>query len=52
MSEDIVDYYIVPSNVVAKQVRYSKAKKTGSEWYSLYLEDAASYKNQWDVFFE
>ena len=49
-SGESVEYYIVPSKVVAEKVRYSKAKKTGSEWYSFYLEDAAPYQDNWGVF--
>jgi hypothetical protein len=49
-SGETVDYYLVPSHVVAEKVRYSKAKKTGSEWYSFYLEDAVPFKDGWDIF--
>ena len=46
---EVVDYYIVPSKIIAKKFRYSKAK-TGSEWYSFYLEDAEKFKDNWNAF--
>jgi len=47
---EVIEYYIVPSSVVAKKTRYGKAKTTGSEWYSFYLEDALKYKDDWSIF--
>ena len=47
---EVVDYFIVPSKIIARKLRYSKAKKTGSEWYSFYLEDAEKYKDNWKAF--
>ncbi|MBK7052245.1 MAG: hypothetical protein IPH54_17015 [Rhodoferax sp.] len=47
---EVIEYYIVPSSVVVKETRYGKAKTTGSEWYSFYLEDALKYKDDWSIF--
>ena len=46
---EVIEFYIVPSSVVAKKTRYGKAKTTGSEWYSFYLEDALKYKDDWGI---
>jgi hypothetical protein len=43
------DYYIVPSNQVAKYGRKSKAS-TGSVWYEFHREDAEKYKERWTIF--
>ena len=47
---EVIEFYVVPSTVVAKKTRYGKAKTTGSEWYSFYLEDALKFKDSWDIF--
>lgn len=47
---EIIEFYIVPSSVVAKKTRYGKAKTSGSEWYSFHHEDALKYKDDWSIF--
>ena len=49
---EVIEFYIVPSSVVAEKTRYGKAKTTGSEWYSFYLEDALPFKDKWEVFLD
>jgi len=44
-----IEYYIVPSYIVAKKTREEKTKK-GSIWYSFSLQDAKKYKNKWSMF--
>ncbi len=46
---EVIEFYVVPSSVVAKKTRYGKAKTTGSEWYSFYLEDALKFKDGWNI---
>jgi len=46
--QEVIEYFLVPSKVVAKKLRYSKAN-SGSEWYSFYLEDAEPYRNGWNL---
>jgi len=43
-----VDYYIVPSSVVAEKLRFSASSE--SEWHSFYREDALQYKDKWSCF--
>jgi len=43
-----IEYYVVPSNVVAEKTIYSESSK--SEWYSFYLADAEPYKDNWSLF--
>ena len=44
-----IEFYVIPSVVVAEKTRYGKAK-SGSEWYSFSLEDAKPFKDNWNVF--
>ena len=44
---ELFDYYIVPSEVVAREMVVEKQKK--STWYSFPLEHAKSYKNKWSA---
>jgi hypothetical protein len=51
LRKDRVDYYVVPSGVVAKHVVVSKPSSTRkSTWYSVYLRDIEQYKENWDIF--
>lgn len=43
-----IEYFIVPSNVVAKKMTIQKQGK--SVWYSFYYRDAKKYENRWSVF--
>lgn len=45
---ELIDYYIVPSSVVAKKMRFSTGPK--SDWHSFYREDAEAYKDKWSLF--
>ena len=46
--QDLVDYFIVPSKVVANKMAIDKRK--GSTWYSFACKDAKKYQNKWSVF--
>ena len=43
-----IEYYIVPSAVVAKKMFYSKSKN--SEWYAINLKDIQEYRDKWSLF--
>jgi len=47
-SVEIIDFYVVPSKVVAKKMVYSKSPKY--EWYAFNLTDAERYKDKWTLF--
>jgi hypothetical protein len=47
---EVIEFYVVPSLVVAEKTVNDKAKSTGSDWYSFYLKDALPFKDKWDVF--
>jgi hypothetical protein len=47
---EVIEYYIVPSSVVAKKTIREKTKSTASEWYSFCLKDALPFKDKWDAF--
>ena len=46
--KESIEYYIVPSRVVAENVRVSKRSK--SIWYAFDLNMAKRYKDKWSVF--
>lgn len=43
-----IEYYIVPSVVVADKVKVEKSGK-GSIWYSFSLQTAKKYKDKWSI---
>ncbi len=46
-----VEYYVVPSAVVAEKTVYSKsATERQSEWYQFNLPEAKNYRDQWGIF--
>ena len=46
-----IEYYVVPSAVVAEKTVYSKsASEKQSEWYQFNLPEARNYLNQWAIF--
>ena len=47
-SGETIDFYVVPSKVVAEKVVYSTSPR--SEWYGFNLVDAAPYKDKWSMF--
>ena len=44
-----VEYYVVPSKMVAKHTKISEAK-SGSKWWTFRLKDALKYKDAWHYF--
>jgi hypothetical protein len=45
------EFYLVPSHVLAKKVKYSPQTKTRKTvWYSVFLNKIADFKNRWDIF--
>lgn len=48
---ETIEYYVVPSRVVAEKTVYSKsATQRQSEWYQFNLPDAIQFKNDWSIF--
>jgi len=50
--QEEIEYYVVPSSVVAEKIVYEKSKTTSSEWYSFHLKDALDYKDGWRIFLD
>ncbi len=46
-SSEIIEYYVVPSRIVAEKIIYSRSPK--SEWYSFNLTDAERFKGKWSL---
>lgn len=47
-SGEIIEYFIVPSRVIAEKMVYSRNKN--SEWYAINLKDVERYRDDWSVF--
>jgi hypothetical protein len=47
-SGETVDFYVVPSKVVAEKMSYSTSPR--SDWYDFILTYAAPYKDNWSLF--
>ncbi len=47
--QNLIEYFVVPSEVVAKKMSQDKSKK-GSVWYSFSYDDAKAFQNKWSVF--
>ncbi len=51
LKKDGIEYYLVPSTFVAKNIDISKPSKTQqSVWYSIELEKIKKYKDNWKIF--
>jgi hypothetical protein len=51
LKKEEVEYFLVPSRVVARHTRVSMPSKTRkSTWYSIHLPDVERYKENWAVF--
>ena len=46
--KDSIEYYVVPSKVVANNIR--KQKRPNSTWYAFDLSKAQKYKDKWSIF--
>ena len=49
LKEKETEYFIIPSKIVAKEMRVDRSKRGTSTWYSIYYEKALPYKNKWSL---
>ena len=47
-NKNVIEYFIVPSNVVSKKIIIEKIGK--NIWYSFSYKDAKKYENNWGIF--
>jgi hypothetical protein len=47
-STDAADLYVVPSNVIARQVQ--RIRRPKSIWYAVYRDSIARYRDRWALF--
>ena len=47
-SGERIEYFVVPSEVIADNCKYRKDKD--SEWWFIELKDVEEYRNKWSVF--
>ena len=46
-----VEFFLVPSAVVAEKIKVSEASQTRKQtWFSLYRKDIDQYRDGWDIF--
>jgi len=51
LKRDQVEYFIVPSRVVARHIRVSLPTKTRkTTWYSVHMQSVEKYRDNWDIF--
>ena len=49
---EIIEYYVVPSKVVAEKIVYEKSKTGKAEWWYVLRKDILPYRDRWDIFGE
>lgn len=47
---ETVEYFVIPSTVVAERMKHDKSKAETSEWWAIYRDKIADYKDRWDLF--
>jgi hypothetical protein len=47
---ETIDYFVVPSEVVAKRLVHEKSKAGTSEWWVVYRDKITEFKDRWDLF--
>lgn len=51
LRKDSIEYFLVPSRVVARHVKVSLPTKTRkTTWYSIHMPKVANYRDNWTVF--
>lgn len=45
-----IEYFVIPSAVVAERMIYGKSKAETSEWWAIYRDKIMDYKDRWDLF--
>lgn len=49
--KDGMEFFLVPSAVVAKKIKVSEASETRKQtWFSLYRKDIEDYRDAWSIF--
>jgi hypothetical protein len=49
---DTVEYFIVPSQIVAERMVHDWSKAKTSEWFAIYRDKVLDYQNNWGLFLE
>ena len=49
---ETVEYFIVPSKVVAELLVHDKSKANTSEWFTIYRNKIQDYRDKWNIFTE
>jgi hypothetical protein len=47
---ETVDYFIVPSKIVAERMTHDWSKSKTSEWFAIYRDKVAEFQNKWGIF--
>src|SRR5882762_8348983 len=47
---ETIEYFVIPSAVVAKRLVHDKSKAGTSEWWAIYRNKIMDYKDRWNLF--
>ena len=47
---ETTEYFVIPSAVVAQRLVHDTSKAGTSEWWAIYRNKVAEYKDRWDLF--
>ena len=47
---ETIEYFVIPSAVVAKRLVHDKSKAGTSEWWTIYRNKIMDYKDRWNLF--
>jgi hypothetical protein len=47
---ETIEYFVVPSTVVAEKLVHDKSKAGTSEWWAVYRDKIVDYRDRWDLF--
>jgi hypothetical protein len=47
---ETIEYFVIPSAVVAKRLVHDKSKAGTSEWWAIYRDKIMDYKDRWNLF--
>lgn len=47
---ETIEYFVIPSVVVAQRLVHDKSKAGTSEWWAIYRDKIPDYRDRWDLF--
>ncbi len=47
---ETIEYFVIPSAIVAERLVHDKSKAGTSEWWQIYRDKIMDYKDKWELF--